>query len=290
MVLEGVAMQVHRYAPPFIGLVLLAVAGLVAWLVLRPASGPLPSPAVPAAAVPAPAPAEQASAPAEHPISEVAARVAAASDAAPNDPAGLPEALERLLGRQAVLGMLQVQDFPRRLVATVDNLGREAAPAQAWPVNPTAGRFLVREEAGRLVIDADNGLRYAPFVQLIESVDLRDAVALYLRSYPELQQAYESIGFPGRHFNTRLVEVVDLLLATPLPAGPIEVVLPAIRGPHQPPRPWVLYEFADPSLRGLSAGQQWLLRMGPVNQRRLQARLAEFRTLIARPQAGQHRP
>lgn len=285
-------MQVHRYAPPFIGLVLLAAAGLIAWLMLRPAPGPTPSPAAPVAAVPAPAPApaEQASAPAEHPISEVAARVAAASDAAPNDPAGLPEALERLLGRQAVLGMLQVQDFPRRLVATVDNLGREAAPAQAWPVNPTAGRFLVREEAGRLVIDADNGLRYAPFVQLVESVDMRDAVALYLRWYPELQQAYESIGFPGRHFNTRLVEVVDLLLATPLPAGPVEVVLPAIRGPHQPPRPWVLYEFADPSLRGLSAGQQWLLRMGPVNQRRLQARLAEFRTLIARPQAAQHRP
>jgi hypothetical protein len=224
--------------------------------------------------------------PAEHPIPEVAARVAAASDA---ESIGLPEALERLLGRRAVLGMLQVQDFPRRLVATVDNLGREAAPAQAWPVNPTAGRFLVREEAGRLVIDADNGLRYAPFVQLVESVDMRDAVALYLRWYPELQQAYESIGFPGRHFNTRLVEVVDLLLATPQPAGPIEVVLPAIRGP-QPPRPWVLYEFADPSLRGLSAGQQWLLRMGPVNQRRLQARLAEFRALIARPQAAQHRP
>jgi hypothetical protein len=84
-------MPVHRYAPPFVGLLLLAAAGLIAWLMLRPAPGPLPSPAAPVAAVPAPAPApaEQASAPAEHPISEVAARVAAASDA---ESIGLPEA------------------------------------------------------------------------------------------------------------------------------------------------------------------------------------------------------
>lgn len=275
-------MHLQRRAPLFLGLVLLA-AVLVTWFVQRPAPRPVPVPPVSSTA--ASVPAQQASSSAEHPISEAAARAAvAASGAATIDSASLPAALEHLLGRQAVLGMLQVQDFPRRLVATVDNLGREAAPAQAWPVNPTAGRFLVREEAGRLFIDADNGLRYAPFVRLIESVDLRDAVALYLRWYDEFQQAYESIGFPGRHFNTRLVEVIDLLLATPTHAGPIEVVLPVIRGPRQPPRPWVLYEFADPSLRGLSAGQQWLLRMGPVNQRRLQARLAEFRTLIARPQ------
>jgi hypothetical protein len=286
MVLEGVVMRVHRRAPMFIGMLLLAAVGSVTWFLQRPAPGPLPAPAVPAAASPAPEPGRPAMSSVEHPISDVEARVAAASDAAADGATSLPDALERLLGRQAVLGMLQVQDFPRRLVATVDNLGREAAPAQVWPINPTAGRFLVREEAGRLVIDSDNGLRYAPFVQLIESVDLRDAVALYLRWYPEFQQAYESIGFAGRHFNTRLVEVIDLLLATPLPDGPIEVVLPAIRGPHQPPRPWVLYEFSDPSLRGLSAGQQWLLRMGPVNQRRLQARLAELRALIGKPAAG----
>jgi hypothetical protein len=44
----------------------------------------------------------------------------------------------------------------------------------------------------------------------------------------------------------------------------------------------VLYEYADPALRQLTAGQQWLLRLGPVNQRRLQSRLAELRALLAR--------
>src|SRR5688572_26498862 len=151
-------MHVDRRAPLALGLALLATVALVTWFTQRSTPGPLQAPAIPAAAS-APAPARQASSRVEHPISEVAA---AASSAAPAGSASLPDALQHLLGRQVVLGMLQMQDFPRRLVATVDNLGREAAPAQAWPVNPTAGRFLVREEAGRLVIDADNGLRYAP--------------------------------------------------------------------------------------------------------------------------------
>ena len=57
--------------------------------------------------------------------------------------------------------------------------------------------------------------------------------------------------------------------------------LPAIAGTEQPQRPWVLYEFDDPALQSLSAGQRALLRMGPVNERRVKARLAEFRRFIA---------
>jgi hypothetical protein len=57
--------------------------------------------------------------------------------------------------------------------------------------------------------------------------------------------------------------------------------LPTIAGTEQPQRPWVLYEFDDPALQSLSAGQRILLRMGPVNERRVKARLAEFRRLVA---------
>jgi hypothetical protein len=42
-------------------------------------------------------------------------------------------------------------------------------------------------------------------------------------------------------------------------------------------RPWVLYEFDDPALQSLSAGQRTLVRMGPDNERRIKARLVELR-------------
>jgi hypothetical protein len=189
-------------------------------------------------------------------------------------------ALAELFGRKTVLSMFQTQDFARRFVATVDNLGRSHAPVAVWPVNPTAGRLVVEKKDGGDVIGSDNGLRYTPFVLLVETVDLRKAVAVYARLYPLLQKAYEDIGFPKRYFNDRLVEVIDLLLATPDISEPLKVRLPQINGPVQPERPWVLYEFEDSALQSLSAGQKILLRMGPVNERRMKGKLAEIRQLV----------
>lgn len=54
---------------------------------------------------------------------------------------GISAGLDELLGRPAVLRFLQPQDFARRVVATVDNLGRERATSKLWPVNPAEGRF-----------------------------------------------------------------------------------------------------------------------------------------------------
>ena len=61
--------------------------------------------------------------------------------------------------------------------------------------------------------------------------------------------------------------------------------LPPINGPVQPQRPWVLYEFDDPALQSLSAGQKMLLRMGPVNERRMKAKLSELARLCDHKEA-----
>ena len=80
--------------------------------------------------------------------------------------------------------------------------------------------------------------------------------------------------------------MIDLLLATPdLDALP-RVHLPTVNGPIQPQRPWVTYQFDDPALESLPAGQKILLRMGPVNERRMKAKLAEIRALLVKPKAG----
>jgi hypothetical protein len=97
-----------------------------------------------------------------------------------------------------------------------------------------------------------------------------------------LQGAYQELGFPNGYFNDRLVAVIDLLLAAPQTEYPIRVQLMEVKGPIASLRPWVRYEFADPALESLSAGQKMLVRMGPVNQRRLKAKLAELRDELAR--------
>jgi hypothetical protein len=191
--------------------------------------------------------------------------------------------LAELLGPSAVLRFVQTDDFSHRLVVTVDNLARAHAAPRLWPVNPTPGRFSVSGDGELRNIAAENAGRYTPLVTLISSVDARRAAALYVQMYPQLQKAYEDLGYPGRYFNDRVVEVIDHLLETPEPpaAGPL-MQLTEVKGSVPSTQPWLRYEFADTDLQSLSSGQRILLRVGPTHRQALKAKLAELRKLLAR--------
>lgn len=268
-------------------LALLLLGSLLgSWAWQQRESAPSPAAAVPASAPatlppPLPLPAPSPDPGIKHPIAAPAAAVSPASGAARATALDPTPVLSAVFGRQSVLRLFQLDDFAHRLVATVDNLGREHAPARLWPLNPASRPFLTAKSGDVEVISRDNAVRYLPYVRLIETVDLNRLASAYARLYPLFQQAYEELGYPKRYFNDRLVEVLDLLIATPEPAGPITVWRPTLSAPVQPPRPWVLYEFEDPALQSLTAGQRILLRTGASNERRLKVRLVELRRLLA---------
>ena len=191
----------------------------------------------------------------------------------------VPE-LDALLGARRVASSLQSDGFVRRVVATVDNLTREHAASRIWPVQPTAGKFTAAGAPGAERIAEDNAARYTPLVLMLEQVDVARAAAVYQRLYPLFQQAYEELGYPNKYFNDRLVAVIDHLLAAPEPAGPVRLHLTEVKGEVASVRPWVRYEFDDPALESLSSGQKMMVRVGPVNERRLKARLRAVRAAV----------
>lgn len=195
--------------------------------------------------------------------------------------AQVKSALVELLGGKGVQSFLQVDGFVRRFVATVDNLTREHAASRVWPVQPSQSRFMVSGSGETQTISLDNGARYTPFVLFAESIDPARAAALYTKLYPLFQQAFEELGYPNRYFNDRLVAVIDHLLQAPEPSGPVQVKLTEVKGELRSERPWVRYEYVDPQLQSLSAGQKMMVRVGPVNERRLKARLTAIRSQIA---------
>jgi hypothetical protein len=186
---------------------------------------------------------------------------------APEGPVDAAALLTDLFGRQAVAALFVLDDLPLHVAATIDHLGRPAASLRLWPVRPTPGRFSVIEtKDGATVIGPDNGLRDAPLLVALESVDLPHAAQAYKRLYPQLQKKYENLGYPNGYFDDRPVEVINSMLATPEPGGPLDVRLPNIEAASAPSHPWILYEFADLQLAALPAPQKLLLRMGPVDQ------------------------
>jgi hypothetical protein len=267
-------------------LIVLALGGGWYWWQQRkPAVPPMPTAVTepaPVATAPTPPP-QAASEPAiQHPIEEPLAAAAEAPRTLDQSEGVIVQALSALLGSNPGASMVRRDDFVRRSVATIDNLGRAHAAPRLWPVNPMAGKFSIEPADGKEVISQANSVRYSAFVAFAESLDSARAVALYKQNYALFQTAYKELGYPSGYFNDRLVAVIDQLLATPEPTGPLAVKLTEVKGEVASTQPWTRYEFADPQLEALPAGQKALLRMGPENSRKLKAKLREFRAAIAK--------
>jgi hypothetical protein len=91
---------------------------------------------------------------------------------------------------------------------------------------------------------------------LAEQIDPGAAVALYGRMLPLLQRAYEELGYPNQRFHTRLMTVIDQLLATPDAPEQIPLTLVEVKVEVPSERPWVRYEYADPAFESASAGRR----------------------------------
>jgi Protein of unknown function (DUF3014) len=235
-----------------------------------PTTAPPPQAITPKPA-PAPAPAIQ------HPVPP------AAEQQAPLPPLDQSDSLVRdsligLLGKPAVAKFLVPHRIIRDVVVTVDNLPRKKVAAELRPLQPTAGDTAVDSQGGSTFLSEQNYARYAPLMDVVRNLDPKALAAIYFRLYPLFQQAYESLGYPGKYFNDRLVQAIDSLLATPDVPGPIALV-----------RPKVFYQFADPKLEALPAGQKLLIRMGPQNAAIVKDKLQQFRAVITAnpPQAAQ---
>lgn len=260
----------------------ITVAGLGGLYWYQQSQRPLPMPEPPVAAAPAPAPPPPAPEPAiRHPLEATAAASAPglpALDAA--NP--WPGVINELVGRANATRFVLADDFARRLVVTIDNLSRPQAPPRLWPVQPTPGRFSVVGDGEARTVAPANPARYAPLVGMLASLDARRVAAAYTALYPRLQKAYEELGYPGKYFNDRVVDVIDHLLATPDPAEPVAITLLEVKGEVPSAQPWLRYEFADPALQELSAGQKIMVRVGSAHRATLKAKLRELRSQVAR--------
>jgi hypothetical protein len=250
------------------------VAGVGAGLYyyVQRTESPAPAPSVLPAATPPPAaqnaPEPRVEPPLSYPLPRVPPPGADAKPLPPlneSDPT-LQASLAELFGAKTIADLFNDEGIVRRIVVTVDNVPRQKMAQRQLPLKPAAGLPIANGSGDHLSLSPDNAARYAAYVQVASAIDIRKLVAVYVYFYPLFQQAYMELGYPSGYFNDRLIAAIDNLLATPDVTGPIELV-----------QPKVLYQYADPQLEALSAGQKALLRTGSDNETRLKAKLRELR-------------
>ncbi|MFU8820109.1 MAG: DUF3014 domain-containing protein [Gammaproteobacteria bacterium] len=245
------------------------VIGLAAIFYPRPAeepSVPLVLPEAPVATAPAPEPDPE---PAPAFVAEKPAEPLPPLPALDESDADVRAALAAATSDDLVERHLVTDGLVRKLVTTVDNLSGDTIWMKTRVVPHQSGPFLVEGPEDERYIAPANYERYAPLVQLVAAMDAAQLAAAYQRHYPLLQEAYEELGYPGRQFHNRALEIIDHLLATPVVEDPIRVV-----------RPHVVYKYADPELEALSSGQKTLIRIGPDNAAIIREKLIELRAAI----------
>lgn len=181
----------------------------------------------------------------------------------------LRAALIALIGQRAFDAYFIPSSIVRHIVATVDGLPRAHASVVQRPVQSHVGTFIATADDQQSPLSEANFARYQPYVQLGQKIDPAKLAAIYSHNQSLFQQAYADLGHTHESFGKRLLACIDDLLAAPEPRDPVMVI-----------RPNDAYQFADPSLEALSAGQKLMLRIGPENEAALKAQLRALRAQL----------
>lgn len=239
------------------GLLLLLLVAGGAWFFLR--SGGEPEPTVPAATT----------------ADTVAPAADTSTASADGEEIDLPELdasdervremAQRLSERPAWAEWLVTDDLVRRFVGSVVSVSAGASPADQLGFMAPDERFRVREAEDGLYVDPASYERYDLPTAVFVSLDTEGAAELYRRLQPLFEEAHQELGFAEGTFDDAVARAVENLLAVEVPEGPVAV---------EPGE--ALYEFRNPRLENRSEAEKHLLRLGPDNARRVQAKLREL--------------
>ncbi|MEH6470042.1 MAG: DUF3014 domain-containing protein [Halopseudomonas sp.] len=167
-------------------------------------------------------------------------------------------ALAQLDPTQQLLNWLVDEELIRKLVVTIDNMASGSIPRKHSLLLPMNDRFRASEKGPQTWLDGYNYSRYNTYVELLSAIDSRQWIELYRHYYPQMQQAYAELGYPRKAFHDRVLLALDHLLQSPVSSRALALAQPS-----------VMYTFADPELEQLSAVHKQMLRLGPVNARRV---------------------
>jgi hypothetical protein len=242
---------------------LVVMAGLVAWWLTSRAApetvvdqGPPPTPA------PTPLPTQTLD---ERLSERLAGTTLATSDAV------VAELVGQLSAHPQLASWLVNEDLVRRFTAGIDNIASGMSPRSHFDfLRPKEGFEVDETPAGDLVIERSSYRRYDQVAAVVASLDTDGTVRLYRELEPLIDEAYAEIGPRNAKFSDRLDAAFDQLLAVPVVDGTAEMEQLVLT-----------YAWADDELEAMSDVQRHLLRMGPDNVSKIQAKLGELRAALS---------
>jgi hypothetical protein len=154
----------------------------------------------------------------------------------------------------------------KKFVAAVDNIANGLSPRKQIDFFEPKADFIAKPKEDFYIIDEDSYKRYNPVANAFGSLNAQEAVHLYLRFDPLIQEAYKDLGYPDKDFNETLKRAIEELLAVPVIKEDIRLISKLKS-----------FELVDSELEGMSQAQKHLFRMGPENISKIQDKLRELK-------------
>ncbi len=180
---------------------------------------------------------------------------------------------EELSSHPKAASWLLSKDLIRKFVGAVDNIANGLSPRSQIDFFTLEKNFKIIEKDGIYYADPEGYIRYNLVGGVFSSLDSEGWVQLYEQSALLIQEAYADLGYPEEDFNKTLAAAIVELLKAPVVEGAILLEAKVVS-----------YTMADPELENLSEAQKHLIRMGPENVRKIQAKLREIGLALGIPE------
>jgi len=168
---------------------------------------------------------------------------------------------------------LRNKNMIRRITAAVVNMAEGQSPkAHLNFLSPPLPFSVVKKEEG-LYLDPKSYNRYNLVAEVFASLDAQGSVRVYKAFYKLFQTAYVDLGYPDRDFQDNVFRAIKVMLHAPVVEGEIEVE-----------EGIVSYRMVDDHLEDLNEVQKHLIRMGPQNTQKIQAKLREMALALKLPE------
>lgn len=178
----------------------------------------------------------------------------------------------RLSSHPTVAAWLTTNQLIRNMTVVVANIADGDTPAKHLRAVRLSGSFAVRQSGGLTWLDPASYRRYDRIADGVEGLDARGVARFYATVKPRIADAYRELAGDSGDFDRTLERAIVALLRTPIVDRDVQLRTSKVS-----------YEFADPSLQGLSKAQRQFLRMGPRNMRIVKAKLREVAHYLGIP-------
>jgi hypothetical protein len=164
-------------------------------------------------------------------------------------------------------------DLVRRWAVITENVAEGTVPRKPLAALAPAGGFAVMARGGATFIDPASYRRYDAVADVVAAVNVGALATAYRALRPMLEVAYRGLGYPEGSIDRVTARALARLEKAPVRDGDVAVV----EGKG------AAYTFADPALEALPDVEKQMLRMGPRNERIVQAKAREIAAALALP-------